>query len=91
MCYHNVEVNQVSEGVGQENLKQKRQRAEVSQRRLAKHLRKSRGWVQRIEEAPVQTVWLADAFAYTQALEACAKEPKPKRGRPKKSEEGKEP
>ena len=84
MCYHNVEVNQVSEGVGQENLKQKRELAGVSQRRLARRLHQTRAWVQRIEEAPVQAVWIEDANFYLRGLTAEAKEPKPKRGRPKK-------
>ncbi len=71
---------------GQENLKQRREAAGVSQRRLARRLGRTRAWVQRIEEAPIQTVWLASASMYLQGLKAEAFQPKPKLGRPKKGE-----
>ena len=73
----------------QNNLKQRREAAGVSQRRLAKRAGMSRRWVDQVEQSPVQVWWLGWAQTYLNALEAEAALPRPKLGRPKKSEDAK--
>ena len=72
---------------GANTLKSRRQRAGVSERRLAKCAVMKRAWVQWIEGQAILADLFDDVGLYLAALEACAKEPKPKRGRPKKGEE----